>query len=232
MKKTFLIFVLGLLSNFAFAQGIEFGVQIEPTVSFSRITEEFKGGDFTPAGSKLKFSVGPVVEINLTDNVAFSTGIFFSTRAVKYGVNVASTDDNPIEVKGDVNVDLQYVQLPTGIKFYTGKIGSMMRIYVEIGGLFDLKVAEKFDEESTFSGVNGEEDYEDLEQIEFAKFFNANVQVGLGVEFEIGSNKAYAGLNYSRGLVNVLHQDFSNYSPKESVTLNSDIVGLVMGFKF
>lgn len=230
MKKACIIFVLSLLSNYLFAQDVEIGIKINPNVSFNRITEEVKNGDFEKNGAKLNFAIGPIVDIHLTPNICFSTGVFFATKGVKYTASI-NDDNGEALIRTNANVDLQYLQLPIGLKLFTGEIASNTKLYFELGGLFDAKIAEKYDKESSFSNESGTYTAEDMDKT-FAKFLDVEINLTIGTEIEVGSNKAYFGVNYNRGLVNVLHNDFKSFSDKKEVKINTDVIGLVLGFKF
>ncbi len=244
MKKACLIFILSLISSYTFAQEVEVGIQFSPTISISRLEEEITAGTYD-TDLAFKFSAGPVVDFKLGDNVALSSGLFFASKGVRYSATIAATD-NSQAVDANFDVDLQYIQLPIGLKLSTGEIATGLKIYFEIGGILDTKIDEKYDTKTEYNkGLENELTSETIEPT-FAKLFDAEMHFGIGTELEIGSNAAYIGFTYNRGLVDVLHKDFHkltvDYDPNASddaksekrkkLSINSDTFGIVFGFKF
>lgn len=234
MKKACIIFVLSLISSHLFAQDIEVGIQITPNVSFSRITEKSNTDTFEQ-NARLKLAVGPIVDIELTPNIYLSTGAFFTTKGVKYTSSITEKDESKNITEpyvSTVNVDLQYIQLPIGLKLFTGEIASSTKLFFQLGGLIDVKISEKYKDDNFLVGTNSAAATGvDIDQ-KFAKFMDVAINLTIGTEIEVGSNKAYAGISYNRGLINVLHKDFADFTNKDDVKINADLIGLVLGFKF
>lgn len=236
MKKACIIFVLSLLSSHLFAQDVEIGIQFNPNLSYNRAilkdgnNDDLVNRDYSAEGMKLKFSAGPVVDILLSPNIAVSTGAFFATKGVKYKATFTDQNDQFLS-DAYYEVDLQYIQVPIGLKLFTGEITSNMKLYFELGGLLDVKIAEKYNEDTEYKGELGNLSSKDIDKT-FAKLIDTEIHLSVGTEFEVGSNKAFFGISYNRGLINVLHKDFQTFTDKKNAKINNDIIGLVLGFKF
>ena len=215
MRKIALLATAITLSFAVNAQKIDIGIMVAPNVSFNRLIEEDEVWDIQKNGAALKFNAGLVVDVFFKDNIALTTGLTFTTK------RSALTADSSSTTILSTKVDLQYLRIPIGFKFYTNEIANRMQLYFQLMGNLDAKIAEKIqDNDGQFDN-------------DFAKLVDAGVLVGAGLEMGIGqSNKVFAGLNYDRGLINILTNDFHPDVNKKLVKINNDLVSLVVGFKF
>ena len=134
-------------------------------------------------------------------------------------------------------MNLQYLSFPVGIKFITNDIASKARLYFKLGGNLDLRIDENIKNKKDIEKITGEF------SSKFSKFYDAGVNIGTGVELDLGSsNSVFLGLNYNRGLVNVLTGDFGKNLEssivngikvsKKNIKFNNDLFALVAGFRF
>ncbi len=210
MKKLFTtIAALFLLTAGLHAQGLKLGVQISPDLSVTRLNLAEEGVNIFKESSKLRFKAGLMVDAFLTEKFALTTGGFFVTKAANYKISE--------EVQ---TLNLQYIQLPIALKLYTDNITPLMKLYFQAGGTLDIKVAEKLD------GFKAD----------YTSLMDAGILLGLGTEFEIGTHSLFAGINYNRGLFDIVREDLT-VEDAESVSkdlfdLKTDSWSLVVGFKF
>lgn len=240
MRKIILITGL-LLSVFtSFAQKVKFGVMFSPHISSNRIEESFEKSeeitfDKNPAG--IRFSAGPVLDLYLQDKIALSFGALYSVKKAsftfksKISETGEQTEINPV-------INLQYVSLPVGIKFITNDIASKARLYLQIGGNLDIRIDENIKNKSDIEKV-----IEDEFKEKFSKLIDAGLNLGTGIELDLGlSHSVFLGINYNRGLINVISKDFGDNLKKDftqgekinkdKITFNNDLFSLVAGFRF
>lgn len=218
MKKISFVAVFILLSVFAKAQ-VEFGVQFSPTLSTTRFESKTDAFSFDNYKSGIRFNTGLVLDFFIRENVAISTGLWYSVKrsGITYS-DTSSTDET------NTVTNTQYLNLPISIKFYTQEIIAGSRLFLQLGGVADFKI----------SGDKVKIDGSDLTDPDaYSKIFNTSLQVSLGMEKKLGNNKVFGSIFYNRGLINMMTKEFAN-TPlnNENLSLNSDQIGLTMGYKF
>lgn len=239
MKKT-LTFFLALTATFStFAQGLKIGIQLTPTVSYNRVNALLD--DFTASkdGTGMRFTAGPVIDWFLLDNVAISTGLWFSNRRAGINVTETVTEDN---VSKNPEYTLHYMQLPISVKMFVNEIAGVWRPYIQVGTTLDLKVSEKL-------GNQIAEQFKLAKDQGFAKFYDLGLFIALGTEMRIfNSNSLFAAITYQRGLLNVMKKSYqeeitdyvanasddntSKLEENDEFKYKNDAVGLMLGFKF
>lgn len=246
MRKIILITGLLLSVCTSFAQKVKFGVMFAPHISSNRVAESFDNTDsvtFNKSSSGLRFSAGPVLDFYLQDNIAVTFGLLYSVKKASFKFQSQATSTNQAtEIEPVLN--LQYVSLPLGIKFVTNDIASKARLYFQIGGNLDLRIAEKIKNKEKIEAITGEFGEK------FSKLVDAGMNLGTGVELDLGaSNSVFLGINYNRGLINVLSKDFGDNLKadvdagiqgvsngtlvnKKKIKFNNDLFSLVAGFRF
>ncbi len=233
MKKT-LIFFLALTATFStFAQGVQIGIQFTPDISYNRINDQVENFTVTKEGAGFRFTAGPVVDWFVLDNVALSTGLWFSNK--RAGVNFI---DDSTGANGQPEYTLHYLQIPLSIKMFVNEIAGVWRPYVQVGTTLELKVSEKLSNELA-------ENFEKAKDQGFAKIYDLGLFIALGTEMKIfNSNSLFAAITYQRGLLNVMkksyQEEMTNYVAESKSSLQdddelkykNDAVGLMLGFKF
>lgn len=229
MKKIALPIILILLVTKGFSQ-IDIGIQISPTISMNRVSNDIEGFTLENDGSQLSFSGGLIADYYLNDNIALSSGVWYSNKksTLKSG-------------EATLEYSLQYVQIPISVKMFTNNITDKMRLYFQGGVTADLKITEK---------ALNDQAKEYKKNDKFGKLFDVGLLLSTGVELNIGtSNKLYAGIIYNRGLVNVYTEDTQSNikdaaksDPDKEATddeidsskmaFKNDLLSLVIGFKF
>lgn len=233
---------LGLGSLFSQSEGkkVEISLRVAPTLSMPSAKGESNFWDFEKGSPQLKFNGGLSADIFLQDNVALSTGIWYTGKRSSF--TVESQWLNASDNKEVLSYNLNYLEVPLLFKGLTNNLNEKMRIYVNLGGVFGFKLSESFAGSDDDRPLQTYPDGEYLDQ-KYAGFFDASLLMGGGIELNIGtSNKVYLGGDYSLGLTNIIHKDFigslsqdPNATPISKGTnysVRNSYVAFVAGFKF
>lgn len=215
MRKLFLLLFAVLSLQTAYAQS-KVGIKFSPTLSTNRINFSSEGGRYTvnPNGVGGRFIFGPIFDLFVTENYYFSTGLLYAPKRI--GISVTDTQ-SPIGTSEQV-YRLQYLQLPASLKLFTNELALDTRVYFQIGGSLDVKIAS-----------STKDDYA-INYIDRTRLFDFTVQLGTGVEYRLGYNTLlFGGFFYNRGLVNAVTR-----MGVEGLDINvkNDLVGLELGVKF
>lgn len=217
MKKALLLFVTILTFGHAFSQ-VKLGLNLNTGLLINRVQDPNVTGDtltYSNKGAGLKFSAGPDIHVMFSDNYGMSFGLWYSAR--RAGVTVKDKRTN-LERQDVYN--LQYVSLPVALRMYTNEIATDMKIYFQVGGTFDVKLASK----------NKKLSFPDDPVIRKFGRFDATILAGAGVEIQMGENTALmGGIRYQRGLINNASKFDNNI---QKIKLNSDFISLDVGIKF
>ncbi len=208
MKKILLL-IIGISIYSSSTAQVRIGLRLAPYINTTGV--EYSGPDstaLTPGSPGFRYSAGPFVDAFFGENYAFSTGLFFSTR--KTSVRERTPSGN---VEGVVN--LQYIQIPVTLKLFTNEISDDIKLYFQLGGSADVKIAGKVKDNNNAS--------------DGTRSFNICLVAGAGIEYELGSNTAILlGISYNRGLINTL----SEKSAREVANVNHNMIGLDLGIRF
>lgn len=230
MKKIALLSLFCLISIAAFSQ-VKLGLRVAPNISFNSVNSEGNFTNLDNDGTSLRFSAGPIADFFFADNYAFTTGLWYTVKRVGISGTVPANDESGAQVAGQSLYNIQYLQLPVGLKLYTNEVAPDIRIFFVLGGTLDLKLAEKQkDEANNF-----------LYQAAIAsdrkafKPIDAGILFGTGAELVMGANTViFGGLNYNRGLVNSLGRvEYpSGTRIVDDVRLTNSYFSLEIGIKF
>jgi hypothetical protein len=153
-------------------------------------------------------------------NIALTSGILYSPKQAGLNAEVTKPDTSfTINYK----VNLQYIQIPVGFKFFTNPVTDKIKIYAELSGMLDLKINEKPVVRNEYFTRT------------FAALWDAGINVGAGIEWQINdNNKLVAGLLWNRGFNNIIQKDFikEHGITKRNLEFRNDLVNLVLAFKF
>ena len=202
MKK-YLFFILILVVIEANAQ-VELGFKFAPIISGNRVKDTNKL--LEKDQSKLKFSVGFIVDKPLTDNYYLSTGLIYIPKYISF--------------KGSTIIEqyqLQYLQIPVTIKLFTNEIAPDLKMFFQVGTGFEIKIYEE-NEDVAFTTIE--------------KFnpFDISLILGTGIEYRLGiSTIIFGGVSYQRALLNVVNQSNNMFS---GVDIRTTIFSFDFGIKF
>jgi hypothetical protein len=173
--------------------------------------------------------IGPFADFAINDNVTFTTGIWYSPRAVFLSRSV-----NSISAKSQYN--LQYIMLPAYFKFYTNEIANDMRLYFTLGGTLDFKIAEK---KVGDDNVGLKDPIAVNEDKPLFNFMDASILMATGVEFNLKDvTNLFVGISYNRGLLNIINPflkydiNGTSYKPADYLSIKNNLLSLDLGVKF
>ncbi len=228
MKK-YVFAVLTIFLGFsAFAQ-VKIGLKLSPNLAWNSAT--FGGVDTASVagnGVKLRGGMGVIVDLNLSDNFAFSTGASYSTKGAGFRFTntlsvydsagaVISTSDTTFTSK----MALQYLEIPISFKVYTNEIMDYTKLYFHVGVTENVRLSAKVNDEKV--KANGESYNKDVNLLE------TSLLLGTGIEMEMGESTMFlAGISYNRGLFNIDNTNTFN-SPNK---LTNNYISLDLGLKF
>lgn len=196
-------------------QKFHFGLKVSPAYSWMKV----EGDQIESAGGRFGIAYGLMTEFSISQNYAFATGVDVSYRSGKYDrVN----PDNGQKYAGTQK--LQYVEIPVGLKLKTNEIG-YITYYGQFGVLPGLLV--KATEDKDYESPSETDIVDNGNQSKFYPF-NAHLNVGVGIEYNLGGSTALAvGLRYNNGLI-----DIYKGSNNESLQFRTDGVVLDIGVFF
>lgn len=216
MKK--LVFVLLIfISTASFAQKVRFGFHIDPSLAW--LQPDIKQISFN--GMKIGFNYGLIVDFNLSDNYALSTGLAISHNGGKISYDSAyaalpeSFPNEYFPAGSKVIYNLQNLEIPIGLKLKTNQIG-YITYFAHISGFTRLKLSAVGDVETPNStnDINSEKILDDVRLLNFAW------EVGGGIEYSLGGRTALlAGIYFNNGITDVT-------KPKKiSTNLDGKVIG-------
>lgn len=157
------------------------------------------------------FHIGPMIDIPINEIFSFESGLFLTTKGLKYSEN-----DNNSNYTSTIN--MYYIDVPLTAKL-THDLGSS-KIYGIFGPYVGMGLNGKVKYEMTYDGntVSEEEDIkfgsdEDLNRLDYG------LTLGAGLEL----NSLLFGLSYDLGLANMSTDDNK---------INNRVLRLSVGYKF
>ncbi len=232
MKKLLLALVFSCSAVTAAQAQVEIGLKITPSIGFNRTSgtqtlDLGQGASVKTAlesdGARVHFGGGLVIDYFFGENYAFNTGI----ELVGKGGIIKSTTTGGVvgTVSSSAKLGLQYVQVPLAIKLFTNEVAPDTRVYFIVGGQLGALVGASIDGKKTVTVGT-----EDRKASKSFNTFDAGVQVGAGAELQLGkSTKAFGGLSYQHGLLNVLDK---TYFGNDNFVAKNSMVNVDLGLKF
>jgi len=210
MKKYILIIFFILFYINAYPQ-YKLGLAVQPGILVNRVYSDPDTLNFSNDGSKLKFWLGLYVDIEIKENYYFTTGLYWAPKRI--GLILENATD-----KQNLNIKLQYLQIPLLLKLLTDEIALDKRIYFNLGPTIEFKLEESFDNnKSTF-------------YIDKINFWDISLHFGAGMDIKIGRNTIISGgLSYYRGMANVIKTDDALSS---NLRIKNDFYAINLGIKF
>jgi len=226
MKKILLLSAFFIITSNVFSQGVRIGLNFSPGLAFNNATETTTSNPHLYSlstagkGSGFRFIGGPEIYFFLGNQFAITTGVWYA--AMREGFTYTSNG-----VKATAVYNLQYLQLPVTMRMFTNEIMTNTRIYFQLGGAFDIKLAAKnYKVDSLASTV-------------ITKFrpFDASLILGTGLEFKLGeSNYLMLGVRYTRGLINsvtkVNPDVLAPFSNVTAIKSTANLFSLDVGIRF
>lgn len=191
---------------------LKMGFKFSPGFLFNYVesSKNFKG--FDSNGANIRLSLGPVVDMYITDKYAFSTGLWYTVKSVNYSMHGNFYDNelfkmNPLtvdEVRGtEANFNLQYLQVPLTMKIFSDQIVQDTPLFLQFGGTLDLKIAEKALDKTRNALFQYQERLASSQSI--FGLGDIGLLVGIGGEKSLnrGGDSFFFGIQYQRGLTEI-----------------------------
>lgn len=217
LSMLFLIFVFS-----AFAQddtGFKLGLKMGLPIGFNSVKSTENGIDASPNGASLRFTIGPIADIVWTERYAFTMGVLFTTKQANYKANFIILP--PLEEK----YGLQYIQLPVGLKLFSDELFTNAKGFVNFGVQPEVLVGSKRKSGNYTDNNNRPASYiTKFSPLDFGMF------IGIGVEYKIGNNPIFAGINYQRSFINVVNKEDNDNGPT-FLSIKQNLISFEVGVK-
>lgn len=208
MKKIALLLSLiyGLSLSLSAQEDFRFGVQVSPSFSWLASNDNQINGNGTNLGLHLGFTG----EYYFAERYAFLAGLGFAfnqggTFEHKIGGNfwtkseLSNPDLNALPDGVNLKYNLQYVEIPFGLKMRTNEFG-YFRYYAELP-IFTLGIRTQARGDIT-SAAELNTEREDIKQD--VNLLNLSWGLGAGAEYNINSNTAIVlGIQYAQGFLDI-----------------------------
>ena len=207
MKTALIVILISTFFSFQCSGQIQLGLRFAPNVSLNRLTDNVSTINYDLNGAGLKFSAGPTVDYFFSDNYAISSGLWYTVK------RSSLTSD---QMDKNTRTNIQYIQLPISVKFLTNDLPQEMQLYFQLGGTMDFKIAEKHKNYPVPPG-------------KLYSAFDLGLLISGGTQIPIGdTTKAFMGITYNRGLINLIKDNSLNNDLK----LFSNLIGIETGIIF
>ncbi|GAA4410129.1 hypothetical protein GCM10023187_34330 [Nibrella viscosa] len=204
---------------------IEMSFRVAPIVSFNTVQGQGTYQSFTDNGVGVRLSVGPSLDYFFYKNrYSFSTGLWYTIKRSGYVMpgSFGQPRWDPSAPMQRSVYNLQYVQVPLTVKMFANNIAPQVRLYVQCGGVADVKLSEKPLNETTDGLYRYAESSGKRRQYGFA---DLGMLVGAGIQYKLNNTNALnMGLTYQRGLIDVARGT--------GLVSKNNLLGLDLAFKF
>lgn len=157
-------------------------------------------------GKASRITLGPIMDIFFLDTrCAFSTGIWYTVKSMSFiGPNVIKSayTETQLTQKVASSYNVQYIQVPLSLKLVSSPIMRSFNCYVNFGGIFNYKIAEKAISKETnilYKHVL------ETGNTELLNKTNLGILIGGGIYRKVNSqNSLMLGFSYNRDLFNAV----------------------------
>ncbi len=225
MKRVSLSLLFLIFVSSAFAQddtGFKLGLKMGLPIGFNSVKSTENGIDASPNGASLRFTIGPIADVVWTERYAFTMGVLFTTKQANYKVNFVTT---PSLSLSEEKYGLQYIQLPVGLKLFSDELFENGKGFVNFGVQPEVLVGSKRKSGNYIDNNNRPASYiTKFSPLDFGMF------IGVGVEYKIGNNPIFAGINYQRSFINVVNKEDSDSRPS-FLSIKQNLISFEVGVK-
>ena len=214
MKKVLIISAIALLGLTAVnAQEVEFG--IKGGINLATIT----GDDTDDLDGRTSFHFGVVAEIAISDKFSVQPELLYSSQGA---TSEDSYSEEGFNVKEEVTVKLDYINLPIIAKYYVADGFS-----IEAGPQIGFLMNSELEIDLTASGEGFSEDFSETEDLkDYVKGIDFGLNFGLGYKMESGLNfSARYNLGLSDG------KDDPEFFESDSA-LKNNVIQISVGYFF
>jgi len=211
-----LTFLGSFMSMHAQSTNLRFNVEVDPQFAWFRSDDE----SAEPDGSIFHLHAGLNMDYFFAENYAFVLGVGINNL----GGNLLYADSTGFSSKGEdlliepnqsVKLNLQYIDIPLGLKLKTEELG-YTTVFLQLGFNPMINLNAKA------SSVDADFQKEDVK--ESINAFCLGYHAGLGVEYSLGgSTSLIGGLRWSSGLTDVTDNDRANVS-LNSITIHLGVL--------
>ncbi|NQW28124.1 MAG: outer membrane beta-barrel protein [Flammeovirgaceae bacterium] len=190
------------------------GLKFSPLFTSNLINLDNDTIDVTSGKTSTRFSIGLIIDHPITDMYYASSGLIYLPKRIN--VNFEAENGGSAPVNSFESYDLNYLQIPVSLKFFTNEVALDLSIYFQIGVAAEIKIYEQ--------KLQEEYDY-------ISKFNLLDVSglIGGGLEYRIGDNTALiTGLSLQKGLINVVNQTFDN----SDLIIRNKVICIDLALKF
>ncbi len=231
MKRVSLSLLFLIFVSSAFAQddtGFKLGLKMGLPIGFNSVKSTENGIDASPNGASLRFTIGPIADVVWTERYAFTMGVLFTTKQANYKANFVTIPPLLLEEK----YGLQYIQLPVGLKLFSDELFENGKGFVNFGVQPEVLVGSKRKSGDYTDNNNRPASYiTKFSPLDFGMF------IGVGVEYKIGNNPIFAGINYQRSFINVVNKEDSGSLPnflsikQNLISIKQNLISFEVGVK-
>lgn len=201
-----------------FSQGVKFGVYAAP--QFSWLSPQAK--EVKSDGSIVKFTGGLSINKFFAENYALSTGIAIASQGGKVSYsndadNTLTVYDTTYDLYGKtVRYDLQYINIPLGLKLQSNEIG-YLRFHVLVGFTNQFTINAKATDETG-------DDFKDDDIKKEINVYNLGYHFGGGVDYALGEDTSiFLTVVYENGFIDII---------KSSPKISTRVLSLRLGINF
>lgn len=197
MKRLFFVLLIAIVVSMNVnAQKMSFGIVANPQISWMKPD----GTKVDQAGTKLGLSFGLNSDFFFADNYAIHTGLLINNTGGRLEYNddidfITADSTFNIASGSPLKYNLQYINIPFGLKFKTKQLG-YFTYFGQIGVDGFVRISAR--------GESKDYDINDAGISDEIALFNAGYHIGGGMEYSLGGSTAImAGFKYSKGFIDV-----------------------------
>ena len=222
MKKNLFILAFCLLTASASSSYAQFKLGFKTALgfAFNRTDSKTAGQKFESGPATARIIIGAIADIQFAEKYAFSTGLLYTSKQCNFTQTGPITSNTGVAGtnSGSETWGTQYLQIPLTMKLFTSEIFPNAKVYIQAGPQIEIMVGKK-NKTSTFSGTRTivntpPTPNATIDEPTLVKNFNVvdiSVTASSGIEYTIGENILFGGINFQTGFLNNVWQTNNVY---------------------